>query len=49
MFVVFILLWCFVGFLGVWNCKENRTNYGMLLFLLMAPFIPLIAHLCKLI
>ena len=48
-FVAIILTWAFVGFLGVCHAKDyNRTNYEMLIFMGMFPFIPFVAHWCGL-
>lgn len=48
-FVLIIIVWLFVGFLGNLHCKENRVNYEMIVFMLFVPFIPLIAKACGLI
>ena len=42
-FMIFILVWSFVGICGVVNCKKDRVNYEMIAFLVVVPFIPLIA------
>ena len=51
-FVVIILIWLFVGFLGIMqNVRKdsNRVNYEMILFFLSVPFIPVVAKFCGLI
>lgn len=48
-FVLIIVVWLFVGSLGVLHCKENRVNYEMIVFMLFVPFIPLIAKACGLL
>jgi len=45
MFIICILIWALVGFHGILNCKTERINYEMLIFLGTAPFIPLIAKI----
>ena len=50
-FVIIILIWLFVGFLGViQNARKNsnRVNYEMILFFLFVPFIPVVAKFCGL-
>ena len=49
LFVAFILIWGFVGFLGILNCKADRPNYEMMIFMFSFPFVPFVAHLCGLI
>lgn len=50
-FVIIILVWCFLGFLGiVQNMRHNsRINFEMIFFFLFVPFIPLIAKWCGLL
>lgn len=48
-FVIVILVWCFIGFLGGMNAKDNRVNYEMIIFMVLAPFIPLLAKVCGLL
>ena len=43
LFVAFILFWICCGISGVANCKKDRVNYEMIAFLVVVPFIPLIA------
>ena len=43
-FVIAILVWCFIGFIGI-----LRANYGMIIFMALAPFIPLLAMVCGLL
>ena len=47
-FVIVILIWCLFGGIGVLHCKENRVNVEMLVFILFAPFLAIIAHVCGL-
>ena len=47
-FVIGILIWCFIGFLGGLHAKENRVNYEMIIFIALAPFIPIFAIACGL-
>jgi hypothetical protein len=48
-FCLIILVWLFVGFLGLLHCKKNRVNYEMIAFVLFSLFVPLIAKACGLI
>lgn len=48
-FVVGILIWCCIGFLGVLHAKDNRVNYGLIISMFSAPFIPLFAKACGLL
>lgn len=43
-FVIAILVWCFIGLLGI-----LRANYGMIIFIALVPFIPLLAMACGLL
>ena len=48
-FVVFTLCWCFLGFMGIMHCKDvGGVNWWMVAFMLVVPFIPLVAHWCGL-
>lgn len=47
-FVIGILIWFFIGFLGGLHAKENRINYEMIVFMALAPFIPIFATVCGL-
>jgi hypothetical protein len=47
-FVIGILIWCFIGFLGGLHAKENRVNYEMIVFMVLALFIPIFAMACGL-
>lgn len=47
-FVISILVWCFIGFLGCLHAKENRINYEMIVFITLAPFISILAVICGL-
>lgn len=49
LFVIVILIWGFVGFLGIMNCKAERPNYEMMIFMFSFPFVPFVAHFCGLI
>lgn len=49
LFVIIILIWAFIGFLGVLNCKKDRVNFEMIIFLTTVPFIPMVAKWCGLI
>ena len=49
LFIFILFVWCCLGTFGVLRCKEERPNYEMLLFLIIVPLIPLIAHFCKII
>lgn len=48
-FVVTILVWLFVGFLGiVFNAKQiDSPNFPMISFLIFVPFIPILAKVCR--
>lgn len=48
-FVIGILIWCFIGFLGVLHTKDDRVNYEMIIFMMIAPFTPLFARMCGLL
>ena len=50
-FIIIILIWCFLGFLGILqNTRNNsRINFEMIFFCLIIPFIPLIAKWCGLL
>lgn len=48
-FMLFILAWSFVGVFGVANCKKDRINYEMIVFISITPIIPLIAKFCGLL
>lgn len=50
-FVVFILIWVFTGFLGILWKEEDVTRSGVAMGLFIAgmPAIPLVANLCGLI
>ena len=51
-FVLIILVWLFMGFLGIiQNARKdsNRINYEMIVFFLFVPFIPIVAMVCGLI
>lgn len=42
-FVIVVFIWCFIGFLGGQHANEKRVNYEMIIFLALAPFIPIFA------
>lgn len=48
-FVIGILIWCFIGFLGGLRAKENRISYEMIIFMVLALFIPIFAKICGLV
>ena len=48
-FIIGILIWLFVGFLGCMNCKKNRVNYEMIIFISLFLLIPLFAKVCGLL
>ena len=48
-FVIGILVWCFIGFLAGLHAKDNRVNYELIIFMALVPFIPLFAKVCGLI
>jgi hypothetical protein len=48
-FVIGILIWLFIGFLGGLHCKVNRINYEMIIFILLFLLIPLFAKVCGLL
>lgn len=48
-FVLVVVLWASLGFMGVVHCKDvGGVNWWMLAFLLAVPFLPLVAHVCGL-
>lgn len=47
-FVIGFIIWCFIGFLGGLHAKENRVNYEIIIFMALAPFIPIFAMFCGL-
>lgn len=48
-FVIFVLAWMMLGFMGLIHCKDvGGINWWMLAFMLVVPFIPLVAHVCGL-
>lgn len=47
-FVIVVLIWCFIGFLGGLHANEHRINYEMIIFMALAPFIPILAIVCGL-
>ena len=47
-FILIVAVWLFVGILGGLHCKEKRVNYEMIVFVSLAPFLPLIAKVCGL-
>lgn len=47
-FVIGIIIWCFIGFLGVLHAKEDRVNYEIIIFMALAPFILIFAMFCGL-
>lgn len=48
-FVIGILIWCFIGFLGGLHARENRVSYEMIAFVILALLIPIFARICGLI
>lgn len=48
-FILILIIWAMMGFIGILTCKDEDTNFPMLFFIFEAPFIPLIAKLCGLI
>lgn len=48
-FALFLIIWACIGLLGIIKCKTNRINYEMLIFLAVAPIIPLIAKLFEIL
>lgn len=44
-FIIIIFSWLFIGLRGIAKCKENKTNWEMLIFLLFVPFIPFLAKI----
>ena len=48
-FVIGILIWLSIGFFDVLRAKDNRIHYNLIIFLVLAPCIPLFAKICGLI
>lgn len=49
-FVCVALVWLGLGFMGILHCKDvGGLNWWMLGFLLLVPFLPLVAKVCGLI
>lgn len=48
-FVLITIIWLFVGFCGVMNCKKDRVHWEMIIFVSVFPFFPIIAKFCGLI
>lgn len=50
LFVLIVILWGIFGLIGIThNYSYNpRVNWGMILFLLTVPFLPLFAKMCGL-
>ena len=46
-FALILIIWAGFGLAGVWNCKADRINYEMLIFMGSAPFLPLVAKFFK--
>lgn len=44
-FACFILAWVMIGLGGLANCKKDRVNEEMIIFLGFVPFIPLLAKI----
>lgn len=42
-FIIVVFIWGFIGLLGGLHAKENRVHYEMIIFLALAPFIPIFA------
>ena len=49
LFVIVILIWSFIGFLGGMNANKNRVNYEMIIFILLFLLIPFLAKFCGLL
>ena len=49
MFAVILTCWAIIGFVGVKNCKADRVNYEMLIFLGFVPFIPMLAKIFQIL
>ena len=45
-FVIVVLIWCFIGFLGGLNANRRGVNYEMIIFMVSALFIPVLALFC---
>ena len=43
LFGIIIAVWMGVGMVGVYNCKRNKVNFEMIIFIAFFPFIPLVA------
>ena len=48
-FVVVVVLWLVVGFLGMLGGNGDGTNWCMIAFMTFAPVLPIIASLCGMI
>lgn len=48
-FVIGILIWLFIGFLGGLHAKVNRINYEMIIFILLFLLMPFFAKVCGLL
>lgn len=46
-FVITIIVWLSVGFLGLYNMDKKRPNYEFISFLFFTPLIPLVAKICE--
>jgi hypothetical protein len=44
-FTAIIIGWLLVGLGGLANCKKDRVNGEMIIFLSFVPFIPLLAKI----
>lgn len=47
-FVGFIFTWMVIAMIGLYNYNKPRVHWELIVFLLVVPFIPLVAKLCGL-
>jgi len=49
LFAIIILCWLFCGFMGIMYCKDDKTNWWMIVFSGMVVPIAFIAEFCGLL
>ncbi len=49
LFAIIILCWVFCGFMGIMYCKDDKTNWWMIVFSGMIVPIAFIAEFCGLL
>ena len=47
-FLAVIVIWLFFGGMGIMTCKNDETNWWMVVFFIMTPLLAIIASFCGL-